>query len=239
LHRTDPFGNSNEALQDLVNHLANTLPVLPDEQVKELVETFGLSNKDAKTIVLLDHGDRVDYFHAVVAKLQDALPAVPLKELGRSTANWYVKSLTIVDEPAADHIRALHELGGLMKASECGFTPFLVTDVALSRILLHLLKGNITGKTAKELLAMKFQDDPRTIDEIVEQDDVLVQRLTDQECRDIAILLVEQNPEIADKVRKGQKGKLQWFVGQMMRQSKGRLDAKQAAQVLEQLLRDN
>ena len=43
----------------------NDLPELPDDTIGDLTENYGLSCKDAKTLVSLDYGGRLDYFDQV------------------------------------------------------------------------------------------------------------------------------------------------------------------------------
>ena len=43
--------------------------MLPDESIKELVDVVGLTVKDAKTLVSLDGGERLDYYDEVLDDL--------------------------------------------------------------------------------------------------------------------------------------------------------------------------
>jgi aspartyl-tRNA(Asn)/glutamyl-tRNA(Gln) amidotransferase subunit B len=54
------------------------------------VNNYGLSRKDAGTIISLDDGDRLDYFFEVTEQLakQDAQGADALPRLGRVVGNW-------------------------------------------------------------------------------------------------------------------------------------------------------
>lgn len=45
------------------------MPELPDTSIKELTDDFGLTLKDAKTLVTLDNGERLEYFDNVLACL--------------------------------------------------------------------------------------------------------------------------------------------------------------------------
>ena len=54
--------------QDLTYHIENSLPDLPDNILKDLTTYSGLTSKDAKTLMVLDDGERLDYFDDV--KLQ-------------------------------------------------------------------------------------------------------------------------------------------------------------------------
>ena len=41
--------------------------MIPEEQVKVLINDFGITRKDAKTLVSLDNGERLDYFEHVTS----------------------------------------------------------------------------------------------------------------------------------------------------------------------------
>ena len=64
--------------------------MLPDEAVRQLVDKYGLSTKDAKTLVPLDGGNRLDYFYTVISQLVNDNDDSGDKraELGRVAANW-------------------------------------------------------------------------------------------------------------------------------------------------------
>lgn len=79
--------------------VTKTMPQLPDRTVEELVQTQGLTIKDAKTLVDLDGGERLDYFDHVCKQLT-ALYSDPNLSTetsgdgrvrsGVHVANWYV-----------------------------------------------------------------------------------------------------------------------------------------------------
>ena len=52
-------------MQDVISHVYSTLPELPEQSIKDLVQNSGLSIKDAKTLVALDDGERLEYFDKV------------------------------------------------------------------------------------------------------------------------------------------------------------------------------
>lgn len=67
--------------------------------VQELIQSHGLTIKDARTLVELDDGERLDYFDQVCEKLAE-LPFAPETPMGVDgkkrrnsgvvVANWYV-----------------------------------------------------------------------------------------------------------------------------------------------------
>ncbi|MCJ1246637.1 hypothetical protein MMC30_003846 [Trapelia coarctata] len=205
---------------ELISHITNSLPNLPDRELRILVDGYGLSVKDAKTLMGLDDGDRLDYFYTVFACLKaqgDHLK--DYRELGKTAANW-----------------TLHELGGLLSASEKAFSPDIVPAEALASIVWNLLRNRITGRTAKQLLSMVFEGDTRAVYTIIEEESLRLHPLSAEEYQNMAENVISENPQMAEKVKKGQTGKLQFFVGQMMRQGEGRVEAVKAEAILRQLL---
>lgn len=89
--------------QDLIEHLQETLPILPDESIRELVDHLEITLKDAKTIVALDDGERLDYFHEVTARLRhsmgdsnsthDSDNTLMYRKMAKTAANWSVEFL--------------------------------------------------------------------------------------------------------------------------------------------------
>ena len=76
--------------QDLIDHLKQNLPMLPDERVAYLIENYGIGSKDAKAMVALDQGLRLDYLAEVVSLLKQV--GHDPQEVGRTVSNWYVES---------------------------------------------------------------------------------------------------------------------------------------------------
>lgn len=104
-------------------------------------------------------------------------------------------------------------------------------------ILQNLDKGKITRSTAKNLLAMVFEGDERDVNTIIEQADLSLQRLSWEEYIIMAQALLDKDPKKVEQIQKGkQLGKLQYFVGQMMRQGSGKVEAQKAEAVLKELL---
>ena len=104
-------------------------------------------------------------------------------------------------------------------------------------ILQNLDEGKITGSTAKKVLQMVFNGDERDVDTIIEQADLSLQRLSREEYMTMAQAMLDKDPKKVEQIQKGrQLGKLKFFVGQMMRQGSGRVEAQKAEIVLKELL---
>jgi aspartyl-tRNA(Asn)/glutamyl-tRNA(Gln) amidotransferase subunit B len=80
---------SADLCQDLINHLKLSLPKLPDTMIETLTTDYGLTTKDAGTLLSLDDGERLDYFFEVLSQLQGIdLPEVDQAHLGKVAGNW-------------------------------------------------------------------------------------------------------------------------------------------------------
>ena len=104
-------------------------------------------------------------------------------------------------------------------------------------ILSNLSENRITGTTAKQLLAMAFHGDRRDINVIIDKENLALRHLSRDEYLAMAQGLIDENNDKVNQIQqKGQMGKLKWFVGQMMRQGEGKVEAIKAEAILKELL---
>ncbi|RYO39744.1 Glutamyl-tRNA(Gln) amidotransferase subunit B [Alternaria arborescens] len=208
--------------KDLVEHLRNTLPKLPDVTVDLLANIYGLTTKDAITLLSLDDGERLEYFADVVrcqVESEQVEKDVPLASLGKTTGNW-----------------VLMELGSLFQDEP--WDPDRVPADYLANVISHVRRREVTSPSAKRLLAIKFEGDPRSATEVVHQENLLLQPLSQEEYVKLAQTLLEEKPDmVRDITEKGQVKKVGWFVGQMViRAPDGSVEPDKAKEVLLNLL---
>ncbi|CAK4031756.1 Glutamyl-tRNA(Gln) amidotransferase subunit B, mitochondrial [Lecanosticta acicola] len=210
--------------QDLVEHLSMTLPELPDETVERVQKQYALSLKDAKTIVLLNDGDRLEFLEETVELLKQKLPGQENSTTGKTVGNW-----------------VLHELGGLLPTSDA-WNDMPVTARELADLIAALLQKQITARVAKQLLATlyetaKSQHRP-SVEHLIDAGNLRLRPLSPQEYEALAKQIMDENPGMVSAVRdKGQTGKTMWFVGQMVRRGEeGTVEPQTAKQVVEKLL---
>ena len=190
--------------------------------------------KDAKSLMSLDNGERLDYFDTV-RTMWASKNKNP--RLHKTVGNWYVFHNSALLLNLNSFLRVLHELGGLLNTANVPFSPTIVPPRSMVSILQNLDEGKITGSTAKRLLAMIFDGDNREVNTIIDQDNLSLQRLSREEYTTMAQALLDDDPQKVEQIQKGkQLGKLKFFVGQMMRQGSGRVEAQKAEAVLKELL---
>jgi aspartyl-tRNA(Asn)/glutamyl-tRNA(Gln) amidotransferase subunit B len=211
--------------EDLIARLQETLPTPPDQLVVQLTgPEYGLAIEDAKPLIELDDGARLEYYQDVVDSLRSLRTDQDRQlhaALARMAGNW-----------------VLHELGGLLTKADRAWDPAIVPARSLADLIDHLQRKLITGPTAKQVLAAIFDGDHRPVPQMLEEDQLLLRPLSREEYLALAEAAISQNPQMVEQIRsKNQLGKIGWFVGQMMRMGeKGRVEAPKAEEILRELI---
>lgn len=127
-------------------------------------------------------------------------------------------------------------MGGLLSARESIFSPDKVPARDLAYIIMMLERDKITGRTAKQVFAEKFDGDERNVEAIIKGENLLLVELSDEQYQAMARELLDSNSPMAAQIKHGQIGKLGYFVGQMMRKGEGKVVAQKAEATLRHLL---
>lgn len=128
------------------------------------------------------------------------------------------------------------ELGSLFQDEP--WDPDRVPADYLASVISHVRRREVTSPSAKRLLAINFEGDPRSAIEVVHQENLLLQPLSQEEYVKLAQTLLEEKPDmVRDITEKGQVKKVGWFVGQMViRAPDGSVEPDKAKEVLLNLL---
>ncbi len=169
------------------------LPELPDARRARYRETFGLSAYDAG--VLTEDQTVAAWFEAAVAE-SDA-------DSAKTIANWLINDL----------FRLMNEHGQTIEQVK-------ITPVALVELIALVNRQTINNNTAKEVLDEMFTGG-RSPQQIVEQRGLA--QISDEAA---LVALIEQvladNPDEVSAYRGGKTQLKGWFVGQVMRASRGK-----------------
>lgn len=212
--------------QDLVDYIQQTLPEMPEQTTATLQQRYGLSLKDAKTLVALDDGDRVEFVQEAIAMVLRDAPIAENK-VGKVVSNW-----------------VLHELGGLLTTSNLEWSQLALTPDELAAIIVKLQTQQITSRAAKQLLAtlheLPLGDSRPSVEQLIEDGNLRLRSLSQEGYTQLAKQIMTENPAMVAAVRdKGQQGKVMWFVGQMVRKGEeGTVEPKKAKEVVQALLTD-
>ena len=181
------------------------LPELPTEKRHRFVQQYGLSNYDAN--VLADSRELADYFEAVVADCGDA----------KIAANWVQV-----------------ELLGLLNRNELDIANSPVSAAALGGLIVRILDNSISGKIAKQVFEAMWQGEG-SADAIIEaqglkqvSDSGELEAMVDEVIAANAAQV--QQFLAADEAKR--KKLVGFFVGQIMKLSKGQANPQMVNQLL-------
>lgn len=192
-----------------IERIRATLPEMPDARKARYMAEFGLSAYDAGVIVR----DRsmAEFFEAAVAAYGKGAAGA------KAVANWVTNDLA----------RVLNE-----QERELAQVPF--QPEALAALLRLLDQGTISVKIAREIFAelVLSGKDP----EALVKEKGLVQVSDADELARLAEEIIRANPGPVEDWKKGKAASAQWFVGQIMKATRGRANPQLANQVVRQKL---
>src|SRR6516225_748218 len=184
--------------QAYVDALKSGLPELPDQKKARFIADFALSPYDAS--VLVAERESADFYETVLSRLANRARD------GKLAANWVI-----------------NELFGRLNKEGRGISASPVSAEQLGAIVDLIGEGTISGKIAKDLFEIVWQEggDPRAL---VEERGM--KQVTDLgEIEKVVDDIIAANP---DKVAqaKAKPAAIQWFVGQVMKSTGGKADPK-------------
>lgn len=197
-----------EFSQSFVDALKAELPELPDQKKTRFVADFGLSAYDAS--VLVAERESAVFYETVLDRL------VNRARDGKMAANWVI-----------------NELFGRLNKEGRDITGSPVTSEQLAAIIDLIGEGTISGKIAKDLFEIVWQEggDPRALVESRGMKQVTDLSAIEKVVDDI----IAANPDKAAQV-KDKPQSLGWFVGQVMKSSGGKANPQAVNELLKSKL---
>jgi aspartyl-tRNA(Asn)/glutamyl-tRNA(Gln) amidotransferase subunit B len=199
----DPDLPPFQVTDDHLEKIRASIPALPEELVVKYTRELQLPEYDAR--VICDDKETVDYFEALIRETTNY----------KAAANWLLGPVK----------SSLNDQGATLK-------DFSVTPAALARLLLLVQEGQINFSIAAErILPVLIKEPSRQPLEIA----VSLNLLQSSDTGEIAAWVEEALAKMPDKVteyKKGKKGLIGLFVGEVKKLSKGKADPKVANQLL-------
>jgi aspartyl-tRNA(Asn)/glutamyl-tRNA(Gln) amidotransferase subunit B len=201
-----------------IQAIERTLPELPDARKARFVREYGLSAYDAE--VLVAEKASADYFETALGRAPDARAGPGARALverdPKLVANWITTDL----------FGALNRAGRDLVSSP-------VTPDQLGRLVELIQSGTISGRIAKDVFSEMFETgaDPASI---VEEKGL--KQISDAGAIErIAAEIIAANPDQVEKLR-GNPKVFGWFVGQVMKATRGQANPQLVNEVLKQKL---
>jgi aspartyl-tRNA(Asn)/glutamyl-tRNA(Gln) amidotransferase subunit B len=180
---------------------------LPLERRSRFQEQYSLPAYDAD--ILTQERSLSEYFEAAIA----AYAGDP-----KRVSNWVIN----------DVLRMINEMG--TSAGDLSLTP-----IYLAEIIKLVDDGTINTNTGKSLLE-KVENSKRSPLDIV-KDEGLAKVSDTEAIRSVCEEVLADNPEQVESYKNGKTTLMGWFVGQVMKKSRGKADPNMTRKLLEEMMR--
>jgi len=192
--------------EDLIEVLRESLPELPDAKAGRFSRDYGLSEYDAG--VLTASREQADYYETVVR----GLGGEP-----KLAANW-----------------VMGELAGALNRDNLDILSSRVDAGRLAGLLQRIADQTISGKIAKEVFELMWQED---LDADAVIDARGLRQITDASAIEKVIeAVMARNPKQLDDYRAGKDKLFGFFVGQVMKETQGKANPAQVNELLRRKL---
>ncbi len=151
----------------------------------------------------------------------------------RPLAEYYEKAAAAAQNPVEAAKWVQGELLGRLNAEGKEITESPVPPEHLGELIRLIAEGQITGKLAKQIFPKMFATGEAP-SKIVEREGLKV--MAGSELERIVAEVIEKNPKQVEQYRGGKKTVIGYFVGQVMRATKGQADPKKVNQLLRERL---
>ncbi|MGH7571055.1 MAG: Asp-tRNA(Asn)/Glu-tRNA(Gln) amidotransferase subunit GatB [Gemmatimonadota bacterium] len=190
-----------------VEAIRGGLPEGPAARARRFVEQYGLPDYDAG--VLTSTRGMADYFEAVAERFGD----------GKEVSNWLMGEVLRLANERGEEVRL-------------GPDPRPLSPEHLEALLRLKSDGTISGSAAKEVLAAVVETGRDPVSIVEERG---LGQVSDADALETEVLAVlEAHPVEVAAYRAGKDGLIGFFVGQVMRRTKGKANPK----LVNELLRD-
>jgi aspartyl-tRNA(Asn)/glutamyl-tRNA(Gln) amidotransferase subunit B len=187
--------------------IRKSMPPLPRELREKYTGKLGLSDYDAG--ILTDDKDTALYYEALIARTSNY----------KGAANW-----------------VMGDVRSWMNERGLGMAEFPITAERLAGLIALIDGGKVSHSIASQkLFPLMLDDNASTAEELAVKHD-LVQSTNEDEITAIMQSAMAAYPDKVEAYRKGNKGLLGLFMGEVMKGTKGKADPKRANEVVRRML---
>lgn len=193
--------------QEYIEQVKSTLPALPNELFEKYTTTYKLNEYDAS--VLTDSKELAMFYEDVVSHTANY----------KSAANWVMTEVKAYLNEQAIHLN-----------------EFPLNGKQIAEIITAIDTGKISNTAASQKLFPVFVSNPsKTVLVLAEELDV-IQQSDDSAIQQFIQEVIESNPAEVERYKGGDKKLLGFFMGQLMKVSKGKADPKKSNQLIKNAL---
>lgn len=194
--------------EEMIENIRKRMPPSQKERVQTLVNQYDLSQYDA--LMLAANADLENYFKQVLSFSSNI----------KSAANW-----------------VLNPIKNWIMDNEATIEELVIHPKSIAEMITLIDAGKITyGIAVQKIFPALLKDGAIEVNEFITKNDLLLSGNTDEIDQWINAVL-EKHPQKVTEFRKGKKGLIGFFVGEAMRLAKGKADAQQITDKLNEKLK--
>jgi aspartyl-tRNA(Asn)/glutamyl-tRNA(Gln) amidotransferase subunit B len=190
-----------------VSDIKKELPMLPWERRFRYKQEFSMKDEDAEMFV---QNEMFRDFFEGVASLLDS-------EKVKLAVN-YITS----------------DIAGLIK--KAGIDEFKITPTFFAQIMTMISVGELSSRGAKDILAIYWNENIDMNPKVIAEERGMIQKNDPEALKKMIQELIDQNPTVVADYKAGKQASLQFFIGQIMKISKGSINPQVARDTLLQLI---
>jgi len=197
-----------EISSERINQIKSSLPELPDAKKNRYMSEYNLKNDDAEILSL--NTPLSNYFENSIKGLEKGFQVV---------ANFILTEVT-----------------GLCNKHNINLIDCPIKPEQISKLMQYIDDGKISSKQAKDILNELWTGEYE-IDEIIKNKNI--EQISDEvELRDISIKILDNFPKEVQDYNNGKDKLMGFFVGQIMKETKGKANPKILNKIVINLLEE-
>jgi aspartyl-tRNA(Asn)/glutamyl-tRNA(Gln) amidotransferase subunit B len=194
-----------------IDKIKQIIPELPHQKRKRFKREYEL---DEKSIDILVYNKRLgDYFEKVISELEPRLKPEKLSNLTKLASNYLIS-----------------DLQGLLKGVLISSNKFLITPENFAEFIGLIYYGKISSKIAKIVLEEMFKTGADPSNVIETKGLILID--DEAEIDKIAREVISKNPKAVSDFRQKKENAIQFLIGQVMKETKGRASPQLVKEML-------
>ena len=195
--------------QKQIDDIKATMPALPQQLFAKYTKEFGLSEYDA--MVLTNEKEIAMWYEALIQKTSNY----------KAACNWLIGPIKAYLNENAIEIE-----------------DFKATPDQIAGIIHLVDSGKVSTSTAAEKVLPVLASDASKQAQQVAEDLNLIQDADDDFIKTLAKEILAAYPDKVENYKKGNKGMLGLFMGELMKKSQGKANPKTATTIIQELLQD-
>lgn len=193
---------------DFISRIKSQLPVLRPERMKQYIQEYQLSEYDAS--VLTEEKEVADYFESIIKHTNNR----------KAAANWM-----------------LGPVKNWLNGNGDSISSFPVKPLTIANAINLVDDGKLSFSSASSRLFTLILKDPEADPEELAEKNNLIQQSDLSAIGPVVDSVLAKLAGKVDEYKKGKKGLLALFVGEVMKQTKGKADPKMVNELLSEKLK--